>query len=423
MAEDDFKDTEIGRIPKEWEITNLSQVGKVQSGGNAPQGDNYFLDGKYPFIRVQHFDGSKRYVYKFDLINDEAIRDYGLKLYPAGSIIFPKSGASINLEKKAMLFVDSYVVSHLAIVVPKRSVIDEMFLFYYLKTVELKSMGKGSTLPYLNLSIIANIPIPIPPINEQTRIAYVLSTIQNAIEIQDKMIEALQKLKKSMMHKLFTEGIGHTEFKDTEIGRIPKEWGIAKLSDISLKGKNVDPKNFGNQTFFYIDVSSVSRQELSINNVKEIQASFAPSRARKLINSGDIIFATVRPSLKRVAIIPNELDGQICSTAFCVIKTRNDISLSGYLFAYVSDDYFVNEVSKKEKGATYPSITDYEILNRLIPLPSISEQRKISEINGTLNFKIKAEIRQKTSLESLFKTVLNKLMTGHIRVKDLVIPA
>lgn len=114
----EYKKTQIGQIPKDWKVVKLKDIAEINAGGNAPQGEKYFENGKYPFIRVQHFNGNKRYVDKWDLINDKAVKDYKLKLFPRDAIIFPKSGASINLEKRAMLPFNAYLVNHLCVVIP-----------------------------------------------------------------------------------------------------------------------------------------------------------------------------------------------------------------------------------------------------------------------------------------------------------------
>ena len=88
-----------------------------------------------------------------------------------------------------------------------------------------------TTIPNLSQGRLKSFPVPKPPFQEQRKIAKVLRTIQKAIEQQDKIIEAAKNLKKSLMQKLFREGIGHTEYKETEIGPIPASWAVEKLGD------------------------------------------------------------------------------------------------------------------------------------------------------------------------------------------------
>ena len=200
----EFKETRVGKIPKEWDLTTLENLAEIKAGGNAPQGNGYFDNGKYPFVRVQHFSGEKLYVEKWDLINDKAVEDYNLKLFPKNAIIFPKSGATINLEKRALLPQECYVVGHLCVVLSNVKSIDLYYLFYYLKNLRLARFSAGSTLPYLNLKYISKIKIPLPSILEQKKIGNFLFDIDKTIENEQNYLNNLKNTKKGLMQDLLT---------------------------------------------------------------------------------------------------------------------------------------------------------------------------------------------------------------------------
>jgi restriction endonuclease S subunit len=98
----EYKETELGPLPKEWEVVKLGDVAKISSGQSAPQGTKYF-GGNNPFVRVQHIDINSNSIKNWDSITDEAVRKFKLKLFHKGTIVFPKSGASVYLEKRAIL--------------------------------------------------------------------------------------------------------------------------------------------------------------------------------------------------------------------------------------------------------------------------------------------------------------------------------
>jgi len=93
--ENNFKQTEIGSISEDWEVVRLGEVAEVKAGQSAPQGEKYFQNGKYPFIRVQHIDNNDYKIMGWDLINDMAVKDYRLKLFSKGTIVFPNLNSSI----------------------------------------------------------------------------------------------------------------------------------------------------------------------------------------------------------------------------------------------------------------------------------------------------------------------------------------
>ncbi|MCR4428257.1 MAG: restriction endonuclease subunit S [Caldiserica bacterium] len=197
-----LKETEIGLIPEHWQVVKLGEVAKIAVGGSAPQGSQYF-GGPYPFIRVQHLNVNSENITRWDYITDEAIRKYKLKLFPKGTIVFPKSGASIRLEKRAILPVDAYLVSHLCAVIPREDIADSYFILYILRTIKLAEQ-KAEGYPTLKLTEITNIPIPLPPLSEQHEIARILQAVDQKIQAEERRKQALEVLFKTLLSHLMT---------------------------------------------------------------------------------------------------------------------------------------------------------------------------------------------------------------------------
>jgi len=202
----EFKDTEIGKIPKEWNVANLGSIAKIYSGNIAPQEEKYFKNGKYPFIRVQHLTEleEEKFPVSYDFINDYALSDLKLKLFKKGCIVFPKSGESIKLEKRAMLKEDSCVVNHLAVIEPLYENIDNLFLFYYLCTIKTSNYLTETTMPSLNLSTISKFPVPLPSLIEQQKITSILSTVDKKLDVLKQEKVKLEKIKQWFMDELLT---------------------------------------------------------------------------------------------------------------------------------------------------------------------------------------------------------------------------
>jgi type I restriction enzyme S subunit len=141
------------------------------------------------------------------------------------------------------------------------------------------------------------------------------------------------------------------------------------------------------------------------------KGSEAPGRARKIIKNGDVIFATIRPTLRRIAPIDRTLDGQIASTAFCILRPKRDLVDPGFLYFAVRDPKFVDAIGQHQRGSSYPAVTDKDILNESIPLPPLSEQRTI----GGILWKIQQAIEVETNLirvtRELKAAVMKKLFT------------
>jgi len=192
--------------PKGWETVKLGKIAEVKSGNPAPQGNQYFEEGEYPFVRVQdlgRYGKTLSLTETTDKINDLAVRECRLSLVPAGSILFPKSGMSTLLNHRALLGVDAYVVSHLAVVTPKNWVLAKWlyFYFYFLNTAQ---WTQRTTLPSLRLSTIKAFEIPLPPLGEQQHFAELVEELQVNQQRQTEARKILDDLYQSLSVRAFT---------------------------------------------------------------------------------------------------------------------------------------------------------------------------------------------------------------------------
>jgi type I restriction enzyme, S subunit len=157
-------------------------------------------------------------------------------------------------------------------------------------------------------------------------------------------------------------------------------WEIKKLGEVIQKTETVDPTKNPDKDFVYVDVSSVNNKGFFIENGTILNGKDAPSRARKLIRTNDVIFATVRPTLKRIALVEEEFDKQVCSTGYFVFRPKEFIN-NKLLFYFLLSDSFNGEMEKLQKGASYPAVTDSEVRNQVISFPkSLPEQQRIVAI-------------------------------------------
>ena len=203
------------------------------------------------------------------------------------------------------------------------------------------------------------------------------------------------------------------------IGKIPKEWEVVKLQDVTLKAKSLDASTLSE--FDYVDISSIDNQTFKITNWARLKGKQAPSRARRLIRKDDVLFATTRPYLKNIAIVPPELDGQICSTGFCVIRADRSKAEPHWIFYYVQTDRFVKRITAKMKGATYPAVADKDVLMEKILLPPLPEQKRIAEILRTVDEGVEKVEQEIEHTERLKKGLTQRLLIrgiGHKEFKD-----
>lgn len=153
------------------------------------------------------------------------------------------------------------------------------------------------------------------------------------------------------------------------------------LGDLLVEVRTWNPSKEGNgRAIQYIDLSAVDNERKEIASVQSVRASDAPSRARQLVQGGDILVSSVRPYLNGVARVPPSLNGATASTGFCVLRPNPERLSAEYLFHWVRMPQFVSDMTKKATGASYPAVSDRIIFESKLPLPSLSEQRRIAAI-------------------------------------------
>jgi type I restriction enzyme S subunit len=146
------------------------------------------------------------------------------------------------------------------------------------------------------------------------------------------------------------------------------------------KGRQCEPRNLGREYITYIDISSIDRDTKRIVSAQRVRVSDAPSRARMEVRARDIILSTVRPNLNAVAMVPKQFDGEIASTGFAVLRTKETTLDPAFLFYYLQSECLISTLTRIATGASYPAISDEDVLDTLIPLPDRPEQKRIAAI-------------------------------------------
>jgi len=196
---------------------------------------------------------------------------------------------------------------------------------------------------------------------------------------------------------------------------IPKSWTESSIGKIVVKAKQRDPRKKPEEVFQYVDVSSVSNELFKITAATPTLGSEAPSRARKAIEKDDVLFATVRPTLKRIALVPPEFDGAIASTGYCILRCDQSKADPGFLYFFLITDHFNARMAGLERGASYPAVRDLDVKESWIPLPPLPEQKKIAGILSTVQRAIEEQERIIETTTELKKALMHKLFTEGLR--------
>jgi type I restriction enzyme S subunit len=329
--------------------------------------------------------------------------------------------------------IDDGIVSPAYVVINPTKEMNTKFYYYLFKTPYMISQfGKYSyglvdDMNSLRYDDFQKIYIPIPPIEEQNKIVNFIDKKSTNIEkfIQDKtrFIELLKEQKEAVINEAVTKGVDNSvEFKDSGIkwlGEIPNHWEVKKLKFISkINNESLTESTDKEYQIQYIDIGSVDVNGL-INKPQTILFGNAPSRARRIVKPNSIIISTVRTYLKAMAHFEIVDDNLIASTGFAVLDMKND-KYAKYFYYSMMSSYFINTVSIKSLGITYPAINSSDLSDIKLLVPPHYEQIQIVEyIENELN-QIDKLIEKATKQIELIKeyktSLINEAVSGKIKV-------
>jgi type I restriction enzyme S subunit len=152
------------------------------------------------------------------------------------------------------------------------------------------------------------------------------------------------------------------------------------LASVVRRTENIRWSEQADKVLQYIDLTSVDRRTHEITNTAAISRANAPSRAQQIVETGDVIFGTTRPMLKRYSVIPAEYDGHVCSTGFCVLRPDTKLVMTNFLFHLLGTDSFYEYIEANQRGASYPAIADSVVKGYRIAVPPLPVQREIVKV-------------------------------------------
>lgn len=284
------------------------------------------------------------------------------------------------------------------------------FVYYFLKTLDLGKFDSGGANPTLNRNHIHGIQILKPLVQTQERIADVLSNYDRLIDNNTRRIALLE----SSIHRLYQEWFVHLRFPGCKKGAIvdgvPEGWELIQLSEIaSVNQRTISARN-APEKIQYVDISSVTTG--NICGVQLVKLVDAPSRAKRVVTHGDVIWSMVRPGRRAYSLVLNPPENLIASTGFAVLSAK-EIPYS-FLYQAVTTDSFVSHMENVATGAAYPAVKpkDFESMPLLVPDENLLN--KFDELATFINQQIHNLHLQNDRLREARDLLLPRLMNGSI---------
>lgn len=303
------------------------------------------------------------------------------------------------------------------VLLPDKKLYDPKFYYFALLALELPSRGYNR-----HFITLKERSLPLPPLPEQKKIAHILSTVQQAIEAQERIIQTTTELKKALMHKLFTEGLRNEPQKQTEIGPVPESWEVVQLSDVCRfqSGGTPSKKNpeFWKGTIPWVSPKDMKRPRL--NDVTDHISQEALESGSKLAPAGSV-FVVVRGMIlaKTVPVALAEVPMAINQDMRAIVP---EPKLRSAFLLYALETLRANLFKKVGRsGHGTATLMSNEISEFKIPLPDLVTQEEIALAIQSLERKKALHEQKHAKLKDLFRTLLHELMTAKIRVDNIAL--
>ena len=266
------------------------------------------------------------------------------------------------------------------------------------------NLSQGSTRTALKYKDLSNIEILLPPIDEQEKIVKILKNIDYIIEKYEEVLKEKDKFIKTKFVEMFGN-IDNSKFCKEKIKN------LVDRNIVSVK------KTYNKEDVIeYIDISSIDKEKHIIDLTTKYIVKNAPSRAQQCLIKNDILLSTVRPNLKNIAILKNCIKNAVGSSGFCILRCNKKCNYQ-YLFNVINTDKFTNDMVLKTTGSNYPAIKDKDVLEYFVPVPPIELQNQFAEIVKQIDKQKLLLEKQKQNYEKLKKGLMQKLLTGKVKVK------
>ena len=406
-----YKKSPLGIIPLEWDVVHLGSLVSITSGESP---SSYCLKnfGKYPYVKVEDMNNCEKYQK-----NSREYSDDERNIVSINSVIFPKRGAAISNNKVRIAACNLQMDSNMMAITPNANTICE-FLYYMIKFKQLYRIADTSTIPQINNKHIIPYKICLPPIEEQKKIAELLSEWDKAIELQTKLIEKLELRKRALMQHLLTGRIRLSGFSDkwkkkrlSEIGAFLSSNTLAR-EKLNKIGGHIQNIHYGDILIHYPTIVNPEYSQIPYVNKDVIVTS-------DLLQDGDIVFAdTAEDNTVGKAIeIVNAKSRQIVAGLHTIpFRPNNGLFAKQFLGYYINSASYQKQLRALTQGIKVCSISKSSIKNTYLQIPSLAEQITIAEVLMSADAEIEIAKTKLSSLRNQKRGLMQQLLTGKKRV-------
>lgn len=413
QSSDNFKETEIGKIPVDWEVKSIGDSFIFKNGLNK---EKKFFGYGFPIVNYMDVYRNSG-IYNNDIQGKVFLNSTELKSFEVkkGDVLFTRTSETPEeIGLSAVILDEVFKTTFSGFLLrarPTNDLFDLNFCKYCFDNntvrIQIKSKSTYTTRALTNGRVLSNIQIPLPPLAEQEKIAEVLSDTDLWIESTEALLAKKRQIKKGAMQKLLS----------------PKQdWEVKKLGDlgftyVGLSGKNKDDFGIGNA--FYIPfINIIYNTKIDITNFEKINISIGESQNKTA--KGDIFFNTSSETPEEVGMSSILLDDveNLYLNSFCFgFRFKHNANVDGLFFSYLMrSEYGRKEIFALAQGATRYNLPRSKFLELILKFPPLKTQQEIAEILSSMDLEIESLENRLQKARQIKQGMMQDLLTGKVRL-------
>jgi len=412
-----------------WKENKLGDIcNKITSGGTPNTRKNQYYGGTIPWVRTQEVNFNRIFDAEIK-ISEEGLNNSSAKWIPENSVIIAMYGATAG--KVAINKIPVTTNQACCNLIIDNDKADYRFIYYNIlsRFSSIANMAIGGAQQNLNAGMIKDLPVYLPDLPTQTSIAEILSSLDDKIELNNKINQELELLAQTLFKQWFIDfefpnengepyKSSGGEIVDSELGEIPKEWRVYSMDELLETVSKTYPLKKVKEVVFLNtgDIQDGKFLHKNFSNPENL-----PGQAKKSIVQNDILYSEIRPANKRFAYVYFDASQYVVSTKLMVMRSKVEInSLFQYFYLTQQESIKYLQQLAESRSGTFPQITFSEVSTIKIALPYFDLVNTFVEIALKPYYDNQFQIKEENeSLVALRDTLLPKLISGELEINEI----
>ncbi|WP_367161055.1 restriction endonuclease subunit S (plasmid) [Kozakia baliensis] len=406
--------TVAGLLPNEWKGVLLKKISKIVRGSSPrPAGSPVYFNGDFlPWITVAEITSNESmFIYKTKTrLTKEGAKH--TRITPPDTLMLSNSGATLGIPKISKI--KSGANDGIAMIIDIKGA-EKEYLYYHLlsKTEYLRrAVASGVGQPNLNTDLIGDLPLPLPPLSEQKKIAAILSTWDRAIEGTEKLLANSQQQKKALMQQLLTG--------KKRLPGFSGEWSTVAFREIGkcIRGVTYKPDNLdAPQSYVLLRANNIQNGKISYSDTIKVDSKIV--KKEKILSNGDIFICMANGSKNLVGKSAYYSGEKPIETvgSFCSIFRTNKSSSPRFIFSLFESTFYRDKIEIILSGTSINNLKPSDIEGMYWFIPPLPEQKAIAAVLTTADEEITTLESDLSRLRQEKKALMQQLLTGKRRVR------